>query len=245
MTNLELAATTDPVSQAIVAIILVALFVMLTREQSHRVLLALEAVALLWLVTYLTPWHLATLEGATQALDLNVLLLLAGMMAVVGVLKTTGVFEWLVGRMLAGRGSQPLMILTILTWTTAIASAFLDNVTTVIFIAPVALGVARRLKIDARILLLPVIMAANIGGTATLIGDPPNILVGSAAGLSFLTFLITLTPPVLLMMLLVDIYTHRRFRAELESARLADGDIADAAVISDPVLLRGMTWICV
>ncbi|HET9064905.1 MAG TPA: SLC13 family permease [Gemmatimonadales bacterium] len=239
----SLLATTDPVSQALVGALLVILFVLLTREKAHRVLLALGAVSLLWLLTYLTPWHLVSLEGASRALDLNVLLLLAGMMAVVGVLKSTGVFEWMVARMLEGRINQPLLVLTILTWVTAVSSAFLDNVTTVIFIAPIAVGVARQLKVDARALLLPVIMAANIGGTATLIGDPPNILIGSAANLSFVSFLVTLGPPVLLMMLVFDMMAHRRYQGAL-SASPEEEETQVVPPIVDPALLKGMAWIC-
>jgi Na+/H+ antiporter NhaD/arsenite permease-like protein len=239
----SLVATTDPLSQLIVGLVLVILFVVLTREAAHRVLVALVAVSLLWLLTYLSPWHLVTLEGASHALDLNVLLLLAGMMAVVGVLKATGVFEWAVGRLLAGRGAQPLLVLTILTWVTAVSSAFLDNVTTVIFITPIALGIARRLEVDARAFLLPVIMAANIGGTATLIGDPPNILIGSSANLSFVSFLITLGPPVLVMLLVFDLFMHRRYRQPLLAARELSDEGA-AATIREPGLLRGMAWIC-
>ena len=238
-----LSASTDPLSQLIVGLVLVLLFVVLTREAAHRVLVALVAVSVLWLLTYLTPWHLITLEGASRALDLNVLLLLAGMMAVVGVLKATGVFEWMVGRLLAGRGGQPLLILTILTWVTALSSAFLDNVTTVIFIAPIALGIARRLEVDARAFLLPVIMAANIGGTATLIGDPPNILIGSSADLSFVSFLVTLGPPVLVMLLVFDLYMHSRYHDTLLTARTLRDD-GTAAAIRDRTLLRGMAWIC-
>jgi Na+/H+ antiporter NhaD/arsenite permease-like protein len=237
-----LLSTTDPVSQLIVGIVLVMLFVLLTREKSHRVLLALLAVSTLWAVTYLTPWHLVTLDGAVRHLDLNVLLLLAGMMAVVGVLKATGVFGWAVGRLLVGRTAQPLVIMTLLIWLTGIASAFLDNVTTVIFMAPIAMGISKRLNIDPRALLLPIVMASNIGGSATLIGDPPNIMVGSFAGLSFLDFLVTLTPPVILMMVILDIMMRRRFGAALTASRQ---DVAEEAIpeITDRRLLRGMAWI--
>ena len=235
-------ATTDPISQLIVGVVLVMLFVLLTRENAHRVLLALLAVSTLWAVTYLTPWHLVTLEGAVHHLDLNVLLLLAGMMAVVGVLKATGVFAWAVGRLLQGRTAQPLVVITMLLWLTGIASAFLDNVTTVIFMAPIALGIARRLSLDPRAMLLPIIMASNIGGAATLIGDPPNIMVGSFAGLSFLDFLVTLTPPIVLMMVLLGIVVHRRFG---EALTPRDGGVVEEVVpeITDRTLLRGMAWI--
>jgi Na+/H+ antiporter NhaD/arsenite permease-like protein len=238
----SLLSTTDPISQLIVGIVLVMLFVLLTRENAHRVLLALLAVSTLWAVTYLTPWHLVTLDGALHHLDLNVLLLLAGMMAVVGVLKATGVFGWLVGRLLAGRAAQPLVVVSLLIWLTGIASAFLDNVTTVIFMAPIALGIATRLRIDPRVMLLPIVMASNIGGAATLIGDPPNIMIGSFAGLSFVDFLVTLTPPILLMIVLLDIMARRRFRTELAGAQ---HPVADEAVpeITDRRLLRGMVWV--
>jgi Na+/H+ antiporter NhaD/arsenite permease-like protein len=240
-----LATTTDPISQAIVAVGLVAMFVLLTLEKAHRVLVALVVVALLWGVSYLSPWRVITLESAQAAIDLNVLLLLAGMMAVVGVLKATGAFEWAVARLLAGRSHQPLLVMTLLLWVTGTASAFLDNVTTVIFVTPIALGIATHLRLDGRALLLPIVMAANIGGTATLIGDPPNIMVGSAANLSFLDFVMTVGAPVLVMMVGLDILMRRRF-ADVLVADPALASVPDLAVppIGDRRLLVGMLWIC-
>lgn len=236
------AATTDPISQGIVAAVLVFLFVLLTLEKAHRVLLALLAVSLLWAVTYLTPCRLITFEGAHAALDLNVLLLLAGMMAVVGVLRSTGVFEWAVSRMLQGRAAHPATVLSALLWVTAITSAFLDNVTTVIFVTPIALGIAGQLGLNPRVLLLPVVMASNIGGAATLIGDPPNIMVGSAAHLTFTDFLARISPPVMVMVVLLDLLARWRHRDELALAA-GGGVAADAPAILDPRLLRGMAWI--
>ena len=95
------AATTDPVSQGIVAVVLVSVFALLAREAAHRVLVVISAVSVLWTLTYLTPYRLITFEAAKDALDLNVLLLLASMMAIVGVLKSTGVFEWGVARIMS------------------------------------------------------------------------------------------------------------------------------------------------
>ncbi len=238
-----LAATTDPVSQAIVGATLVLLFVLLTLEKAHRVLVALGAVSLLWAISYLTPWRLLSFEAAHAALDLNVLLLLAGMMAVVGVLKATGVFEWAVGRLLGDRATGAATILSLLIWATGMASAFLDNVTTVIFVTPIAWGMAQRLRVDASVFILPVIMAANIGGAATLIGDPPNIMVGSAAGLSFTAFLVTVAPPVLVMMALLDRLMRWRFRGALAAVTGEPVDGGEEARITDPRLLRGMLWI--
>ena len=192
-------STTDPVSQAIVAVIIVAVFVLLTLEAAHRVLVALSATSLLFLISYFTPYRLITFEGVAQALDINVLVLLASMMAVVGVLKTTGVFEWAVGRLMLRTGPRPFALLALIGWFTAVSSAFLDNVTTVIFVTPMVISMAHRLKLAPTVFLLPMIMASNIGGTTTLIGDPPNIMIGSGANLSFLDFVRDLTLPCVLM----------------------------------------------
>ena len=157
-----LTSTTDPLSQGIVAVTLVLLFLLLTLEKAHRVLVALGAVSLLWGITYLTPYHLISFEGAARALDLNVLLLLASMMAVVGVLKSTGVFGWAVARLVHRAGNSPARIMILIAWFTAIASAFLDNVTTVIFVTPIALGLAAQLGVAPMAFIMPMIMAANI-----------------------------------------------------------------------------------
>ena len=238
-----LVATTDPVSQGLVAVILVAVFALLTLEKAHRVLVVLGAVALLWIVTYLTPYHLVTFEGAIHHLDLNVLFLLAGMMALVGVLKSTGAFEWMIVRLLAIAGPRPRLVLTLILWFTGISSALADNVTTVIFTTPLALGAAQRLRLDPKALLLPMIMAANIGGTGTLVGDPPNIMIGSGAGLTFGDFLQHLAAPAALMLVLLEAGTRWRYRDALVPglpAGVTGGDLAPAATITEPALLRGL-----
>lgn len=207
-----LASTRDPVSQLIVGVIIAAVFALLALEQAHRVLIIFGAVALLWLITYLTPYHLISFEASQRAIDLNVILLLASMMAVVAVLKSTGVFAWAVARLLRYSGGRPTLIVALLIWFTGLLSSVADNVTTVIFTTPMALELASRLKIRPMALLLPMVMASNIGGTATLIGDPPNILIGSGAGLSFLDFVVNLTAPVLLMLVVLEWFTGRTFR---------------------------------
>jgi len=247
-TTTLLTSTTDPLSQGIVATTLFLLFVLLTLEKAHRVLVAMVAVSAVWLITYLTPLHLISFEQSARALDLNVLLLLASMMAVVGVLKSTGVFGWTVARLVERAGDSPARVMILLAWFTAIASAFLDNVTTVIFVTPIAVGMAAQLAVSPMAILLPMIMAANIGGTATLIGDPPNIMIGSGAGLSFGDFLVHLAAPVLLMMVTLQWFASRWFRDDLAaSAPRTVGDAAATPVetrIVDPTLLRGMAWIC-
>ena len=236
-----LGSTTDPISQAIVAALLVALFATLAVEKAHRVLVVMTAVAVMWAVTYLTPYKLLTFEATAQALDVNVLLLLAAMMALVGVLKETGVFAWAVERILERFGGQPVRAITLLWWFTAIASAFLDNVTTVIFVTPIVLATAQRIGAPIRQVLLPVIMAANIGGTATLIGDPPNIMIGSGAGLTFLQFLEELTIPVLVMMCGLHWWGARQLRAAMGARADAPAQADEPGYgprITDPGLLR-------
>lgn len=238
-------STTDPVSQLVVGAIIVSVFGLLALEKVHRVLVVIGAVALMWTITYLTPYKLISFEGATQALDFNVLFLLASMMAMVGVLKTTGVFEWAVARMMNRANGDPYLVLLIVTWFTAVLSAFADNVTTVIFVAPMALQMARVMGINPVALLLPVIMAANIGGTATLIGDPPNIMIGSGANLPFMEFIENLTTPVVVMMFVLPWLSARFFRDDYETARQQVGgaEMVPVPEIADPQLLRWALWI--
>ncbi len=244
--HVALASTTDPVSQGIVAAIIISVFVLLTLETAHRVLVAMSAVALLFLISYFTPYRLITFDGVAQSLDINVLVLLASMMAVVGVLKTTGVFEWGVGHLMHRAGPRPLVLLALIAWFTALMSAFLDNVTTVIFVTPMVIGMARRLRLNPAVFLLPMIMASNIGGTATLIGDPPNIMIGSGAQLSFLDFLEDLTLPCTLMILWMEWYSRRYYSDELRAPQPPDaGDASGPAPLANPTLARWLGIICV
>lgn len=240
-----LLSTTDPVSRGLVAAILIGVFVLLAREAAHRVVVVLGAVAVLWLITYLTPYHLITFERTREALDLNVLVLLAAMMALVGVLKTTGVFAWAVAHLLRRAGGRPLVALSLVAWFTAVLSAFLDNVTTVIFVTPMVIGLATRMGLRPAPLLLPMIMASNIGGTATLIGDPPNIMIGSGANLSFIEFVRTLTLPCAVMMFWLLAFSRRRFGRELVATEETIARSADVPVpaLTNPVLARWMLGI--
>lgn len=240
-----LASTTDAVSQALVAAILVAVFVLLAREAAHRVVVVLVAVAILWLITYFTPYRLLSFEATREALDLNVLVLLAAMMAVVGVLKTTGVFEWAVAHLMRRARGRPLAALGLVVWFTALLSAFLDNVTTVIFVTPMVIGLARQLRMNAAAILLPMVMASNIGGTATLIGDPPNIMIGSGAHLAFIDFVRALAVPCTLMLIWLLVLSRWRFRADLAASDdvMASSEQVVVPALANPALARWMLLI--
>jgi Na+/H+ antiporter NhaD/arsenite permease-like protein len=139
-------------------------------------------------------------EEAFAGIDFNVIFLLAGMMILAGGLSRTGFFEYVAGHAIHRSRGEPFRLLVILAVTTALLSAVLDNVTTVVLLTPVTLSIARTLKVSPFPYLISQILASNIGGTATLIGDPPNILIGSAAGLDFGDFLVNLGPVVLVIM---------------------------------------------
>lgn len=248
MTGFE--STRDALSQGIVAALLVAMFALLAADRVHRVLIPICAVALVWLISYFTPFKLLSFQASAAAVDLNVILLLFAMMALVGVLKTTNVFPWAVDRLLARSRGNPSVAAKLIIWFTGVLSAFLDNVTTVIFAYPMAADMARRLRINASAFLLPMVMAANIGGTATLIGDPPNVLIGAdpRSGLSFMEFIYNLAVPCTFMMIVLVWYCRRYYPADIGAA--ADADHAEAArpsgaKLENVPLLRTTCWLTV
>jgi Na+/H+ antiporter NhaD/arsenite permease-like protein len=168
-------------------------------------------------------------EDAFGAIDLNVIFLLAGMMVLAGILRRTGFFQWLAIRSVKIAGGEPYRLLVVLSIVCAGLSAFLDNVTTVVLIAPVTLYISSVLRISPLPFLLSEILASNIGGTATLIGDPPNILIGSAAGLGFVEFLTNLGPVALVILVAFLFTTRLLFRSDLE----VHDDVRDAVLALD------------
>ncbi len=145
-------------------------------------------------------------------IDWDVIFLLLGMMIIVGVLRRTGVFEFIAIWAVKRAKGSPLRVMILLVLITAVASAFLDNVTTVLLIAPVTLLVCDRLDIDPVPFLIAEILASNIGGAATLIGDPPNIIIGSRAGLTFNDFLVHMAPIVVIELLVFTLVLPLLFR---------------------------------
>ena len=180
-------------------------------------------------------------EAASEFIDWNTIGLLAGMMVIVVILNKTGLFEYLAIKSAQLGKARPGRILILLSLVTAFLSAFLDNVTTVILMVPVTFLIADALDVSPLPFLLAQVMASNIGGAATLIGDPPNILIGSAADLSFADFVLNLAPVVLLTLPFVLGFFYLVFRRELGASENAEGTIEklDArGAIRDWVLLR-------
>jgi Na+/H+ antiporter NhaD/arsenite permease-like protein len=170
-------------------------YALIVTERVHRTIAALLGGVAIILIGVLEQ------DQAFHSIDWNVIFLLAGMMMIASILSETGVFQWIaVKSVQLGKGS-PYRIMVILMLVTAVTSALLDNVTIVILMAPVTLFIAASLGVSPIPYLIALILASNIGGTATLVGDPPNILIGSAAGIDFLTFAANLAPIALIILI--------------------------------------------
>jgi Na+/H+ antiporter NhaD/arsenite permease-like protein len=180
-------------------------------------------------------------DEAFAAVDWNVIFLLAGMMALAIILRHTGFFQWVAIRSVKIADGDPLRLLLVLSTVCAVLSAFLDNVTTVVLLAPVTLYIATALRVSPMPFLIALIVASNIGGTATLIGDPPNILIGSASGLGFVEFMVNMGPAAILCYVAFLVTAALAYRGtfsvhdEVRDAVLA---LDEREVISDPHLLR-------
>jgi Na+/H+ antiporter NhaD/arsenite permease-like protein len=183
-------------------------------------------------------------EEAFAAIDFNVIFLLAGMMVLAGGLSRTGFFEFVAGYAIRLSRGQPFRLLLILAILTALLAAVLDNVTTVVLLTPVTLSMAKTLKVSPFPYLISQVFASNIGGTATLIGDPPNILIGSAADLDFGAFLVNLAPVVVLIMVaFVGIMWLAFGRSMEDDADRIDilAQVDPAAAITDrPLMIRAL-----
>ena len=149
--------------------------------------------------------------------DFGVIFLLVSMMIIVNIAKRSGMFNWIANHLLILTKGHPIKILFVLGIFTAVTSAFLDNVTTVILLMPITFYISQQLGINPLPYLMTEIFSSNIGGTATLIGDPPNIIIGSAAGLSFMDFVIDLTPIVTVILFTVLIVLTCIFKKYLKT----------------------------
>jgi len=210
-------------------------YVFIASEKINKTVVALIGASLMML------FHLIPQEKAFEHIDLNVIFLLISMMILMKILEQTGVFEYLSIKLTKLVKGNPYSILTILFFLTAITSAFLDNVTTVILIAPVAILLAKELQISPMPFLIALIFSSNIGGTATLIGDPPNIMIGSAANLTFMDFMYNLSPVIAIICIVFAIIFYFIFRGKMvvtnqNRARLMEFD--ESKMIKNKKLLK-------
>ena len=219
-----------------VAAILFALtYVVVMTEKINRAIVSLLAAGLMIVLGILNQ------EAAIRGIDFNTIGLLIGMMLIVAITRQSGIFQFLAIWAAKKVNAQPWGILVMISLVTAVTSAFLDNVTTVLLVVPVTLLITEELKVKPYPYLFAMIFASNIGGTATLIGDPPNIMIGSATGLTFNDFAYNLTPAILVIMAatLVPIYFiwGRHLKAAPED-RQRVMQFNEYEAITDPRLLK-------
>ncbi len=188
-------------------------YVLIATEKLNRVAVALGGAGLMLALGLLSSAD--AFHSERFGIDWDVIFLLLGMMVIVGVIKQTGLFDYLAIWSAKRARGRPFRILVTLTTITAVASALLDNVTTVLLVAPVTFLICERLAIPAAPFLIAQALASNIGGTATLIGDPPNIIIASQADLSYTDFLVHLAPLVVVLMVLFVGMSRWLFRAAL------------------------------
>ena len=191
-------------------LVLVVLYILLTLEVAHRTVVALIMAGIVLLLNVIIGFssYIELLEG----IDIDTILLLMSMMIMVSILSETGFFSFIASKVLIKYFNKPYQLVIILTGLTAAVSAFIDNVTTVLIITPIVIEVCQRIRIDPRPLLVMIVFASNIGGTATLIGDPPNILIGTHADLGFMDFIYHVTPAVLAIFLVFILVVRLIFR---------------------------------
>ncbi len=199
-------------------------YVLIATERIHRVAAALGGAVLMLLIGATDAEH--AFYSEESGIDWNVIFLLLGMMLIVAVLERTGVFEYVAIWAAKRARGRPFRVMVILVLVTAAASAILDNVTTVLLIAPVTFLVCERLDVPVAPFLIAEVLSSNIGGTATLVGDPPNIIIASRAGLTYNDFLVHLAPWVLVLMVVFIALCRWLFRA----AFISNPDRAEAVM---------------
>lgn len=204
------------------AILLIA-YIFIAAEKIQKSVVALVGASLTMLLGLL-PFH-GHFDAASQTyvrsvfdyIEFNVIFLLIGMMIIVHIAGKSGVFKWMAIELLKMTKGHPKLVLFTLAAFTAVASAFLDNVTTVVLLIPVTFVIAKEFDTDPVPFLITEVLASNIGGTATLIGDPPNIIIGAKAGLSFMDFVKELTPVVVIIFAAVIAVLIFMFRKSLSA----------------------------
>jgi Na+/H+ antiporter NhaD/arsenite permease-like protein len=224
--------------EIVAGLIFLSIYALIVTEKIHRTLAALLGASLMILLRVVDQ------REAFAFVDFNVIFLLAGMMVIANITAKTGVFQWIAVEAVRRAGGRPYALLVLTSLVTAVVSAFLDNVTTVVLLTPVVFFIAQRLEISPVPFLVSQVLASNIGGTATLIGDPPNIIIGSQMGKDFNDFLINLAPAAAAALALYLVLARWLFRAELRAVTtVLDADdirrlVDEERRIADPRLMR-------
>jgi Na+/H+ antiporter NhaD/arsenite permease-like protein len=229
-------------STAVAVTVFVVAYALIASEKVNRVVVALAGAGLMLAL------RLVSAEDAFHStdfgIDWEVIFLLLGMMIVVGVMKQTGLFEYLAIWSAKWARGEPFRILAALAVLTAAASAFLDNVTTVLLVAPVTILICERLDLPPAPFLIALALASNIGGTATLIGDPPNIIIASQADLTYLDFLANLAPLVVLLLIVFVVLCRVLFRSSFayRPERVQELMALDEreAIVDRPLLIQSL-----
>ena len=195
--------------------IFIGIYALIVTEKIHRTLAALLGASLVILL------KLVDQRDAFASVDFNVIFLLAGMMIIANVMAKTGIFQWIAVEAVRRAEGRPYRLLLLTSVITAVVSAFLDNVTTVVLLTPITFFVAQRLETSPVPFLVSQVIASNIGGTATLIGDPPNIIIGSQMGKDFNDFLLNLAPAAIVALVVYLLLARWLFRDELRAATSA------------------------
>ncbi len=213
-------------------------YLLIVTEKFNRTAVAMFG-AVLMMVLYVERQ-----ESAFHYIDLNTIFLLIGMMIIVNIMRKTGIFEYMAIRTAKFAKGDPWRIVVLFSILTGVSSALLDNVTTILLVVPVTIVIAEALKLNPIPFLIPEVLIANIGGTATLIGDPPNIMIGSATGLGFNDFLFNLSPVVVIivavsMLVLKYIFKHRlTSTAETRQQIMAMNE--NVAIKNKPVMIKSL-----
>ncbi len=215
--------------------LLIVTYAVIISDKINRSVVALVGASVMVVLGVLSQ------DEAIRGIDWNTLGLLAGMMILVSISRRSGMFQYLAIWSAKAAKAHPAGILFLLQITTAVVSAFLDNVTTVLLIVPVTLAIAKELEVNPYPFLVGEIIASNIGGTATLIGDPPNIMIGSQVGLAFDDFVVHLTPVIVVGLIVQSLLIHLLWGRGMKATPAAEARVlamnpADAIV--DWLLLK-------
>ena len=214
--------------------IFITAYILIIWDKFDRAVIAMSGASLMILFKILSQ------ENAFKEIDFNTLGLLISMMVIVMITKRSGIFEYLAVKTVKIARGEPIKILMLLSVTTGLLSAFLDNVTSILLIIPVTLSITKDLNINPIPFIITEIFASNVGGTATLVGDPPNIMIGSSVGLSFMDFIKNIAPiaiPMLFMITFIFVLMYRKKLIATSEAKTKILEMDEKKCIKDRSLL--------